>query len=140
MSGSERPAPGDVGDDLDPGPVLRRGDLVVEVPSRCVRVQDRPVPLTRSEFEILVVLAERAGTPVSKDALARAIGPHAHGMPLDVPTTTADRRNIEVHMANLRRKLDAVGLAPRWIVTVRGVGYRLAREVRAGGADAARAT
>jgi DNA-binding response OmpR family regulator len=111
----------------DDGRVLVRGDLVVEVPARCVRVADRPVPLTRSEFEILVALAERAGTPVSKDDLAVAVavhGPHA------VPTPTdADRRSVEVHMANLRRKL-AEGVGDRGsISTVRGLGYRLVPEV-----------
>ncbi|TKR27495.1 winged helix-turn-helix transcriptional regulator [Cellulomonas hominis] len=119
-----------IGDDsgLDDGRVLVRGDLVVEVPARCVRVADRQVPLTRSEFEILVALAERAGQPVSKDELAVAVavhGPHA------VPTPTdADRRSIEVHMANLRRKL-AEGSGDRTAIsTVRGLGYRLAPEVR----------
>jgi DNA-binding response OmpR family regulator len=111
----------------DDGRVLVRGDLVVEVPARCVRVADRPVPLTRSEFEILVALAERAGTPVSKDDLAAAVavhGPHAVPNPTD-----ADRRSIEVHMANLRRKL-AEGVGDRGsISTVRGLGYRLVPEV-----------
>jgi DNA-binding response OmpR family regulator len=111
----------------DDGRVLVRGDLVVEVPARCVRVADRPVPLTRSEFEILVALAERAGTPVSKDDLAVAVavhGPHAVPNPTD-----ADRRSIEVHMANLRRKL-AEGVGDRGsISTVRGLGYRLVPEV-----------
>jgi DNA-binding response OmpR family regulator len=111
----------------DDGRVLVRGDLVVEVPARCVRVADRPVPLTRSEFEILVALAERAGTPVSKDDLAVAVavhGPHAVPSPTD-----ADRRSIEVHMANLRRKL-AEGVGDRGsISTVRGLGYRLVPEV-----------
>lgn len=110
------------------GRTLVRGDLVVEVPARCVRVAEHPVPLTRSEFEILVALAERAGQPVSKDELAVAVavhGPHA------VPTPTdADRRSIEVHMANLRRKL-ADRLGDRGgIRTVRGLGYRLETEPR----------
>lgn len=110
------------------GQTLVRGDLVVEVPSRSVRVGDEPVPLTRSEFEILVALAERAGQPVSKDELAVAVavhGPHAVPRPTD-----ADRRSIEVHMANLRRKLaDLVGQRGG-ISTVRGVGYRLAPDLR----------
>lgn len=122
MTDSRTPRP-------DDGRVLRRGDLVVDVPARCVRVGARSVPLTRSEFEILVKLAERAGQPVSKDDLARAVavhGPHAVPMP-----TEADRRRIEVHMANLRRKL-ADGAVGRGVIgTVRGLGYRLAPEVRA---------
>ena len=114
--------------------VLRRGDLVVEVPARCVRVAGRQVPLTRSEFEILVALAERAGQPVSKDELVHAVavhGPHAVPVPTD-----ADRRSIEVHMANLRRKL-ADGTGDRGAIsTVRGLGYRLEPEVVAAGEDA----
>ncbi len=113
----------------DDARVLRRGDLVVEVPARCVRVGDRPVSLTRSEFEILVALAERAGQPVSKDELVLAVavhGPHAVPVPTD-----ADRRSIEVHMANLRRKL-AESTGDRGVIsTVRGLGYRLDPEVRA---------
>lgn len=111
-------------------PVLRRGDLVVEVPARCVRVRDRPVTLTRSEFEILTLLAERAGQPVSKDELARAVGPQAGGRPTGADPTDADRRNIEAHVANLRRKIGDGREHPRWISTVRGVGYRLAAEPR----------
>jgi len=116
------------GSGRDGGRVLVRGDLVVEVPARCVRVADRPLPLTRSEFEILVTLAERAGQPVSKDELAVAVavhGPHAVPVPTD-----ADRRSIEVHMANLRRKLARTGGDRSAISTVRGLGYRLAPEVR----------
>ncbi|MFF1531053.1 winged helix-turn-helix domain-containing protein [Cellulomonas sp. NPDC058312] len=110
------------------GQTLVRGDLVVEVPARCVRVADEPVELTRSEFEILVALAERAGQPVSKDELAVAVavhGPHAVPSPTD-----ADRRSIEVHMANLRRKLaDRFGRRGG-ISTVRGLGYLLAPDPR----------
>lgn len=115
----------------DDARVLRRGDLVVEVPARCVRVGNRPVPLTRSEFEILVALAERAGQPVSKDELVLAVsthGPHVVPVPTD-----ADRRSIEVHMANLRRKLADETGDRSVISTVRGLGYRLAPEVHGPG-------
>jgi DNA-binding response OmpR family regulator len=82
-----------------------------------------PVELTRSEFDLLLKIMSGARRVVSKDALALELRGEdsASGYVSD-----ADRRAVEVHMANLRRKLnDPVG-SPRYIETVRGVGYRLA--------------
>ncbi len=86
-------------------------------------VDDSPVELTRSEFDLLLVIMQGARRVISKDALALEL----RG---DYATTgyvsDSDKRAVEVHMANLRRKLnDPVG-SPRFIETVRGVGYRLA--------------
>jgi DNA-binding response OmpR family regulator len=83
-----------------------------------------PVELTRSEFDLLLAIMQGARRVISKDALAlelRGDLPGGGGYVSD-----SDRRAVEVHMANLRRKLnDPVG-SPRYIETVRGVGYRLA--------------
>jgi len=83
-----------------------------------------PVELTRSEFDLLLAIMSRARRVISKDQLAielRGDYGTASGYVSD-----SDRRAVEVHMANLRRKLnDPVG-SPRYIETVRGVGYRLA--------------
>ena len=86
-------------------------------------VDGAPVELTRSEFDLLLAIMQGARRVISKDALALEL----RG---DYATTgyvsDSDKRAVEVHMANLRRKLnDPVG-APRFIETVRGVGYRLA--------------
>ena len=82
-----------------------------------------PVELTRSEFDLLLAIMEGNRRVISKDALALELrGDSATGY-----VNESDRRAVEVHMANLRRKLnDPVG-APRYIETVRGVGYRLAQ-------------
>jgi DNA-binding response OmpR family regulator len=83
-----------------------------------------PVELTRSEFDLLLAIMQGARRVISKDTLAlelRGDFPGGGGYVSD-----SDRRAVEVHMANLRRKLnDPVG-SPRYIETVRGVGYRLA--------------
>ena len=83
-----------------------------------------PVELTRSEFDLLLAIMQGARRVISKDTLAlelRGEFPGGGGYVSD-----SDRRAVEVHMANLRRKLnDPVG-SPRYIETVRGVGYRLA--------------
>jgi DNA-binding response OmpR family regulator len=87
-----------------------------------------PVELTRSEFDLLMTIMSHARRVVSKDKLALELrGDYgaATGYVSD-----SDRRAVEVHMANLRRKLnDPVG-SPRYIETVRGVGYRLAEAQR----------
>ena len=81
------------------------------------------VELTRSEFDLLLAIMQGARRVISKDALALEL----RG---DYATTgyvsDSDRRAVEVHMANLRRKLNDPVQSPRFIETVRGVGYRLA--------------
>nr|WP_294690293.1 response regulator transcription factor [uncultured Friedmanniella sp.] len=86
-------------------------------------VDSSPVELTRSEFDLLLAIMQGARRVISKDALALEL----RG---DYATTgyvsDSDKRAVEVHMANLRRKLNDPVVAPRFIETVRGVGYRLA--------------
>src|SRR6478735_2563952 len=82
-----------------------------------------PVELTRSEFDLLLAIMAGNRRVISKDTLALELrgATETGGYVSD-----SDRRAVEVHMANLRRKLnDPVG-SPRYIETVRGVGYRLA--------------
>jgi DNA-binding response OmpR family regulator len=87
-----------------------------------------PVELTRSEFDLLLAIMSGARRVISKDTLALELrGDYGAGSGY---VSDSDRRAVEVHMANLRRKLnDPVG-APRYIETVRGVGYRLAESQR----------
>jgi DNA-binding response OmpR family regulator len=86
-------------------------------------VDGASVELTRSEFDLLLAIMQGARRVISKDALALELrGEYA----TTGYVSDSDKRAVEVHMANLRRKLnDPVG-APRFIETVRGVGYRLA--------------
>lgn len=83
-----------------------------------------PVELTRSEFGLLLTLVEGRRRVITKDALALEL----RG---DLPggyVSNVDRRTVEVHVANLRRKLNDPVSSPRLIETVRGVGYRLAEK------------
>ncbi|MGC3954976.1 MAG: response regulator transcription factor [Propionicimonas sp.] len=88
------------------------------------RLDGRDLELTPSEFDILVELLLARRRVVSKSELALRLhderGPGASGY-----VSEHDLRAIEVHLANLRRKLGESATAPRWIETVRGVGYRL---------------
>ena len=86
-------------------------------------IDGAPVELTRSEFDLLLALMEGARRVITKDALALELrGEHSSSGYVG----DSDRRAVEVHMANLRRKLNDPVSSPRYIETVRGVGYRLA--------------
>jgi two-component system, OmpR family, response regulator RegX3 len=90
----------------------RVGALEVDRRSRRVSVEGREVALALKEFELLALLADDPGTVVSRAQIMDEVwDPHWYG-----PT-----RTLDVHVASLRRKLGD----PRWIETVRGVGFRL---------------
>ncbi|WP_017585405.1 response regulator transcription factor [Nocardiopsis ganjiahuensis] len=110
--------------------VLEAGPLRVDLTTRSVLCADRPVELTRKEFDLLIVLMREAGTVVSREHLLLRVWHTAW------PGTL---RTLEVHIGTLRSKLGA----PRLIRTVRGVGYRLVTAEHTGaepaGAPASRA-
>lgn len=85
-------------------------------------IDGAPVELTRSEFDLLLALMQGSRRVISKDVLALEL----RGDSTSSYVSDADRRAVEVHMANLRRKLADSVSSPRYIETVRGVGYRLA--------------
>lgn len=86
-------------------------------------IDDVELDLTRSEFELLHVLMAGGRRVRSKAELALAMrGDDYH---VSDYVSDADRRAVEVHLANLRRKLGESATHPVWIETVRGVGYRL---------------
>ncbi|WP_426182398.1 response regulator transcription factor [Microbacterium sp. TWP3-1-2b2] len=90
---------------------------------RIAETDGEQVELTRSEFDILLELLEEGGRVVSKTQLALVVRGE-RGMSSDF-VSEHDTRAIEVHVANLRRKLGETPSEPRWIETIRGIGYRL---------------
>ena len=106
-------------DDRRIAPDLHRfGDVEVEIATRIVRRNGRAVPLTPMEFDLLVALLQRGGAVVSRVQLLTEVWGHAS----DVHT-----RTIDTHIGELRRKLEQDPSAPRYILTVRKAGYRLAQ-------------
>lgn len=97
--------------------VVRTGELQLALDDRRAELAGARLDLTPSEYEVLRTLAERSGRSVSRDALLERL-------PRQDPDTMP--RTIDVHVRNLRRKLDdaAPGNAVR-IETVMGIGYRL---------------
>ncbi len=107
------------------GAWLEHHGLRVHPEMRFVVRDDADVDLTRSEFDILAELLAARGRVVGKTELALMLRGEHYGSSDFV--SDSDARAIEVHMANLRRKLGERPSQPRWIETVRGVGYRLTR-------------
>ena len=97
---------------------LRSGDLVMDPGRREVSLGGAEVALTALEFDLLATLAEHPGFVFSRSRLLERVwGEDYFG----------DDHVVDVHVANLRKKLDDHPTKPLYIETVRGVGYRFVR-------------
>ena len=97
--------------------IVRAADLVLDVPRMRVSRAGTTVELTPSEFELLLVLARQPGRIFTRSQLLDAL----HGVAFE-----SYERAIDSHIKNLRRKLEPDPRQPRYVLTVYGVGYRLA--------------
>jgi DNA-binding response OmpR family regulator len=93
-------------------------ELFIDVPRHLVTVNREAVDLTRTEFKLLHVLAERRGRVQSRDRLLQDVWGYEN---------IIDTRTVDTHMRRLRKKL---GKASRFLDTVRGVGYSLICDLR----------
>jgi DNA-binding response OmpR family regulator len=99
--------------------VLRVRDVEVDLRRRRVLVGRRTADLTPAEFELLVALAREPGRVLTRGQLLDAI----HGVAFE-----SYERAVDVHVKNLRKKIEPVPGRPRYVLTVHGVGYRFADE------------
>ncbi|MEU0563275.1 response regulator transcription factor [Dactylosporangium maewongense] len=93
------------------------GDLEILPEAGEVRVAGEPVALTRTEFRLLCELAEHPGLVLSRQQLLQRVWEYDVG----------DERLVDVHVGRLRQKIEDDSRAPRRLVTVRGMGYKLQR-------------
>ncbi len=99
--------------------VLRAADITLDRERATVKVGERSVDLTRSEFDILAALMSAPGKVFSRlDLLDRTAGDAYDGY----------ERTIDVHIRNLRTKIEADPKHPRYVETVYGMGYRFTTE------------
>jgi two-component system response regulator RegX3 len=96
--------------------VMQLGGIKLDLARHVVEVDGNPVQLTPSEFRVLTLLAEEAGRVLTR----RQIMEHLWQSPY-----VGDERASDVHISNLRRKIERDPTNPDRIVTVRGVGYKL---------------
>ena len=99
---------------------IRAGDLEIDLHGHRVTRAGEPVRLTRSEFNLLAVLAQHPGQTFTRAQLLDRL----HGVAYE-----GFDRSIDAHVKNLRRKLEPDPVEPCYVLTVYGVGYRFTDEV-----------
>ncbi len=98
------------------GSVLRFGDLEIVPDQGVVKVGDREVHLTKTEFRLLCELASSPGRVFSREVLLERVWGYGY---------FGDGRLVDVHVRRLRTKVEADAANPRHVATVRGLGYKL---------------
>jgi DNA-binding response OmpR family regulator len=101
------------------GARLRFGQVEIDLERLQVTRGGRLVPLTPTEFRLLRYLVSHPDRPFSRDELIEAVWGYASDVGSD--------RTVDVHIRHLREKLEDDPANPRWLVTVRGVGYKFER-------------
>ena len=97
---------------------LRLGPLLIDIAGRTVTRDGQDIPLTRTEFDLLVDLARHAGQVLARDTLLDRIWGYDY---------LGDSRLVDVAVGRLRAKVEADPAAPELILTVRGAGYKASR-------------
>jgi DNA-binding response OmpR family regulator len=100
-----------------PVPALVFGELEIRPEAGEVSLHGEPVAVTRTEFRLLCELADHAGRVLSRQQLLERVWEYSIG----------DERLVDVHVGRLRQKIEDNPAAPRHLVTVRGLGYKLQR-------------
>ncbi len=98
---------------------LAFGDLEIEADAGVVRKGGEPVPLTKTEFQLLLTLASRPNQIFTREVLLERVWSYDY---------LGDSRLVDVHIRRLRAKIEDDPGTPRRILTVRGFGYKLAAE------------
>ena len=91
------------------------GDLVIDQMEHKVLSDNKEIPLTRLEFDLLVALAKEPGRVFTREALLSEVWGYQHA---------ADTRLVNVHVQRLRSKIEVDADNPKYVLTVRGVGYK----------------
>jgi two-component system KDP operon response regulator KdpE len=97
-------------------PLIRVGQLEVDLEQREVRVDGRPVHLTPHQFELLRVLARNAGKLLTHRMILQEVWGPGYG---------SESNLLQVHVSQLRRKIEPDPARPRYLLTEPGAGYRL---------------
>lgn len=94
---------------------LKIGDIVIDQMEHTISRNEKQIPLTRLEFDLLVALAKEPGRVFTREALLSEVWGYQHA---------ADTRLVNVHVQRLRSKIETDAENPELVQTVRGVGYK----------------
>jgi two-component system response regulator RegX3 len=94
------------------------GEVELDIPNLSGKRGNDDLSFTRREMEILQYLAAKSQRPVSRDELLTKVWGYAKNLDLET-------RTVDIHIAKLRRKIEADPADPKHLITVRGAGYRL---------------
>ncbi len=97
-------------------PVIRAGEIELDLTHHDVRVAGRQVRLTPSEFKVLALLAEQPERVFTRREIMQHLWDSDY---------VGDQRACDIHVSNIRRKIEANSETPERLLTVRGVGYKL---------------
>ena len=97
-------------------PVIRIGELVVDLEKRAVSMAGEPVQLTPHEFSMLRMFAQNEGKLLTHQAILREVWG---------PAYQVESHYLHVYVSQLRRKIEPVPTRPRYLLTEPGAGYRL---------------
>ena len=100
--------------------MLRAGDLVLDISGHAATLEDRPLDLTPTEFDLLSVLLQNPGRVFTRLELLERVQGYAY---------EGYERTIDAHVKNLRAKLGEDPRHPRYVQTVFGVGYKLGADL-----------
>jgi len=101
--------------------VLMHADLALDLENRRVSMSGQPVELTPHEYALLTALASRPGRTYTREELLARLYPDGDTVVID--------RVVDVHIGKLRQKIEPRPDTPRYILTVRGIGYRFADKI-----------
>lgn len=104
--------------EVQPEPALQAGDLAINHVAREVRLQGTPVTLSLKEYELLYLLASHPNRVYTREQLLEQIWGYAY---------SGETRTVDVHIRNLRKKLEQDPEKPEYIRTVRGIGYKFVK-------------
>jgi len=99
--------------------LIRAGDLLIDLQGHTVTRGEESIHLTRTEFNLLAMLAQHPGQTFTREQLLGRL----HGVAYD-----GFDRSVDAHIKNLRRKLETDPGDPRYVLTVYGVGYKFTDE------------
>ena len=100
--------------------ILRAADISLDIGGHIVEIKETPVELTPSEFDLLAAMMAAPGRSFSRAELLESLG--------ETTFLEGYERTVDVHIHNLREKIEPDPADPIYIETVYGTGYRFARE------------